>query len=999
MANKTLKGLTVKIGGDTSDLLNQLDKVDKKSRSLSGELGQINKLLKLDPKNTDLLAQKQKVLADAITNTESKLDTLREAEKQVQAQFERGEVSEEQYRALQREIIETENKLGKYKNAAKETADAVEGLGKESREAAESLDKTEKEAKEADNALREMGSGAADTAKSGLAAATAAAVAVIGSLVAMTESSREYRTEMAKLDTAFVDAGHTSEVATQTYKKLQSVLGESDQAVEAANHLAKLCSTEEELAQWTDIAAGVYASFGASLPIEGLTEAANETARVGQITGPMADALNWAAKAGETFGVKIKEATEENEEWNKSVQEATSAEDYFNLALQECSNEQERQQLITKTLTKLYSSAAAKYKATNKEIIRANEATEKWNETMADLGGTVEPVITDIKEMGITLAEDAQEPLKDLADFIRTKVLPAVTKAGNWVQKNGPEITATVAGLTAAVVAHKAAVAVATLAEKGWTVATLAQAAAQKVLNAAMASNPYGLVLTLISGLVVATIAYVAATRDATEADSVLTEAERELADAADAAAEAFRDQKKATQETLGGIKSQMDHVSKLADELFGLADAQGEVAEKDQARAQFILNELNQALDTEYSMVDGIIQKYGELKTSIEQVIQSKLANSLLEAANDDYVAAIQNESAALENANLKYKEKQAQLQRVKDAEAELAAAKEAWNLASEAGDHYAIEAANMRISNAQYNLEEERGILGEKKAAYDQAALEYGHYSDTIAAYEEAEAAVASGNYQLVTDLLVKKGGAFTAYSDTVEKETANVLDTLYKEAVDAGLEAERTRRNFENGVEGYTEEMVTEAERNYNEAMDKFANAYADAEAVGEDLTGGMTAGAENGRNGLLAKARSLVLGFLNAARAAADSHSPSRKAIKIFEDIGAGAEIGVDNKTEDVKRSAERQVDAVMDAYREPEATGQQVFRNIADQQVARYSSEQAAVASNGPLLERILTAIEKGQVLLLDGEAVVGGTVNRMDNRLGALQVLADRGAT
>ena len=79
MANNTIKGLTVEIGGDTTKLGNALADVEKKSRDLSSELGQINKLLKMDPGNADLLAQKQKVLAEAVSNTAEKLETLQEA--------------------------------------------------------------------------------------------------------------------------------------------------------------------------------------------------------------------------------------------------------------------------------------------------------------------------------------------------------------------------------------------------------------------------------------------------------------------------------------------------------------------------------------------------------------------------------------------------------------------------------------------------------------------------------------------------------------------------------------------------------------------------------------------------------------------------------------------------------------------------------------------------------------------------------------------------------
>ena len=96
MAKNAIKGLTVEIGGDTTKLGKALESAEKQGKSLSGELGEINRLLKLDPSNVELLAQKQKVLSEAIGNTESKLNTLREAEKQAQAQFEKGGVYEEQ---------------------------------------------------------------------------------------------------------------------------------------------------------------------------------------------------------------------------------------------------------------------------------------------------------------------------------------------------------------------------------------------------------------------------------------------------------------------------------------------------------------------------------------------------------------------------------------------------------------------------------------------------------------------------------------------------------------------------------------------------------------------------------------------------------------------------------------------------------------------------------------------------------------------------------------
>ena len=111
--------------------------------------------------------------------------------------------------------------------------------------------------------------------------------------LATAETSREYRTDQAKLTSAFKTAGYSAETAKEAFLEIYSLMGEDDTAVEAANHLAELTKNEEDLAKWTGtILPGVFAKFGDSLPLEGLTEAANETAKVGKVTGPLADALN-----------------------------------------------------------------------------------------------------------------------------------------------------------------------------------------------------------------------------------------------------------------------------------------------------------------------------------------------------------------------------------------------------------------------------------------------------------------------------------------------------------------------------------------------------------------------------------------------------------------------------------------------------------------------------------------------------------------------------------
>ena len=431
-----IKGLTVKIGGDTSELGKALENVNKKSRDLSSELGQVNRLLKMDPGNADLIAQKQDILAEAIKNTSSKLETLKEAEKQVQEQFEQGKVSQDQVRALQREIVATEQKLKGYEAAAKQVADGNDKIAKSADDAADDVQDL------SDNMDR--------LATGGLKTLGAAVGAAVTALTAAAEATRDYRMEMGKLDTAFTDNGFSSQAATGAYKELVGVLGEYDQSVEAANHLAKLTDNEKDLATWTgDILPGVFATFGDSLPIEGLTEAANETAKVGQVTGPLADALNWA-------GI---------------------SEDKFNESLAKCTSEQERQALITETLAKTYGEASAAYKETNADVIAANQANDAWTSSLAQIGAAVEPVITQVKTMGASL-------LSDLVPVIQTII------------NNLPMLAVLIGGLSAALISFKVAALGGLPALIGMITTALSS------LWATLLANPVGLIIVAITALV-----------------------------------------------------------------------------------------------------------------------------------------------------------------------------------------------------------------------------------------------------------------------------------------------------------------------------------------------------------------------------------------------------------------------------------------------------------------------------------------------------------------
>ena len=122
-----IKGITVEIGGDTTGLDKALKKVNDAVRTTQSSLRDVNKLLKLDPKNTTLLAQKQRLLKDAVGATKDKLEALKQAQVQAKEQLEKGKLGQDKYDALQREIVETENEL---KRLEKEAASCESKLDK-----------------------------------------------------------------------------------------------------------------------------------------------------------------------------------------------------------------------------------------------------------------------------------------------------------------------------------------------------------------------------------------------------------------------------------------------------------------------------------------------------------------------------------------------------------------------------------------------------------------------------------------------------------------------------------------------------------------------------------------------------------------------------------------------------------------------------------------------------------------------------------------------------
>lgn len=357
------------------------------------KLSATNKILKEAQDAQDKFAKAAADAKDKIAQTEAALDALAGTEGDTSAQQAELTAELEKYKtelataeANQEKATQAVNKyqtqansaeaeLNKLGSTLEDNDRALAEAAKSSDGCADSVDKYTGKVKRADEETEKFSDklkgglvAGAKAAGAALAAIGTAAVAGVKLLLDLSESTEEYRVAQGKLNTAFQAAGFSTDTASAAYKSLYAVLGDTDNATESAQLLAQLATSEQDVATWAEIAAGVQGTFGDALPINSLIEASNETAKVGQVTGALADALNWV-------GI---------------------SEDEFNEKLAACSDETERTALITETLSAQYQNATEIFKENNATVMAAREAQAELDDALARLGGTVSDVKTEL---------------------------------------------------------------------------------------------------------------------------------------------------------------------------------------------------------------------------------------------------------------------------------------------------------------------------------------------------------------------------------------------------------------------------------------------------------------------------------------------------------------------------------------------------------------------------------------------------------------------------
>ena len=704
MAGK-IKGIIVEIGGDTSGLQKALSKVNSQSSSLSKELKGINSLLKLDPQNVELLEQKQTVLNKSIETTQDKLNQLKKIKEEADKKMAEGtEISEENYRALQREIINTQNKLNGLTDDLKQFNLENSNWTKAGKKIEEYGNKITKVSEKIDDV--------------GNKASVVSAGVVAGGTV-LTNSAMNLEDAVAK----YVSSTNTAEQETENYKKILEEINKNNYGEgyeDIADSMSKVKMQlkdidNQDLQNITQNAIALRDLFGYDVAesvraVKALMDNFNISSE---------EAFNLIAegkKQGLDFSNELLDNVNEySVQFNKL---GLTAQDMFNIfkvgadngafnldkigdAVKEFSIRAidgsnttidgfKRIGLNADEMAKKFANGGEEAKEAFVEVVkRLGKMDDKVSQSIAgvDLFGTMwedlgPTVITSFSEMdnGISQSSNSmQESIDELYNTTKKKaetqlkrlqslgadfgeeMLPIledlIDMAEGFIEKlegmsdaekeNIVKVGLLVAGVgplikimgTAGKVIGGVTSGIGTLSQAVDVLTTGTKSSSENVNNLSgiisALTSPLGLATTAI-GLTAGAIVYM--NKKANEIPSALQDAMTEMQNYKEEH-ESFREEiDKSTASSMSEIKN----VEKLKNELGNLVDENGKVKKSYKDRVSFILNELNNALGTEYSMTGDVINQYEDLRDEIDLLILKKKAQILLENEEAKYSEAL---------------------------------------------------------------------------------------------------------------------------------------------------------------------------------------------------------------------------------------------------------------------------------------------------------------------------------------------------------------------
>lgn len=391
---------------------------------------------------------------------------------------------------------------------------------------------------------------------------------------------------------------------------------------------------------------------------------------------------------------------------------------------------------------------------------------------------------------------------------------------------------------------------------------------------------------------------------------------EIELAENTDKAREAYEKQHEAYANNAEAILEETGRVEGLWKELQTLTDESGNVKEADQERVDFILNELNDTLGTEYERNGEIITQYQNMQDEIEGLIEKRTAEQLLNAGADNYATAITERQAALQRAG-----EWAEIVAEREAAIsdELEQQKEALRMAAQLKGEYLTEDEltdlALAIMRVNFETRDEARALQEARDEYKKSAETVDGYYADIEHYEKAQAAAIQGNYQDAIRYMTDEMGVnleYYAQKDALSEADREKLQTKIRETEQAMAEY---KRQLEAGSTGFSKEGLKELEGYVKEAK-----AILDGRSVGRDWLTGLANGLESAdlKRRIQNAAATVAQTIPSVTRNTLQTRSPSRVATEIGKYWDAGLIRGLEQKETEIAKAAASLADTITTA---------------------------------------------------------------------------------
>ena len=498
---------TTKFKVDISELKKAMQDAKRQISVANSEFKAASSTMDDWSKSTDGISAKLKQLDSNLKNQKTILSSLEQQYEAVVAEQGEGSAAADRLKiAINNQksaINQTEKQISNYNTELVKVAKAEAEAATSGKSVAEVLEDVGNEAEDAGDGFTTLKGTIATFAGNMLTSFVGAVKEGITSLAGLADETREYRTELAKLETGATQAGASADYIKDKWQDMGAVLGDEGAVTEGLNNLlAAGFTTEKEMDAITQHLEGAAIKWKDTLKFEGLADGLQETLATGAAVGSFGEML-------ERSGVNLEE---------------------FNAGLAECTSEADKQNYILSQLSGLGLADVSKaYREQNKDLIAANKANSDFNDTVAQMGAKLEPVTTAVKNGFNGLLQELVKLTGDIDmeaftskinsafTVLKDDVLPAVKNGFKWIIDNKDILIAGLAGIAAGFAAFKVAslITAVTTALQGMSVATALAAAKQWLLNTALLANPIVLIVTLIVGLIAAIVAFIASNEDA----------------------------------------------------------------------------------------------------------------------------------------------------------------------------------------------------------------------------------------------------------------------------------------------------------------------------------------------------------------------------------------------------------------------------------------------------------------------------------------------------